>query len=32
MNCPKCNAMMEKVEYHSIVVDRCTRCKGIWFD
>jgi Zn-finger nucleic acid-binding protein len=23
---------MEKVEYHSIVVDRCTQCKGIWFD
>jgi len=32
MNCPKCNAMMEKVEYHSIIVDRCIRCKGIWFD
>jgi len=32
MNCPKCRAMMEKVEYHSIVVDRCSHCKGIWFD
>lgn len=32
MLCPKCNAVMEKVEYHAIEVDRCTDCKGIWFD
>lgn len=32
MNCPKCNSAMEKVDYHSIIIDRCTRCKGIWFD
>lgn len=23
---------MEKVEYNTIEVDRCTNCKGIWFD
>ena len=32
MNCPKCNSMMEKVEYQSIEIDRCTNCYGIWFD
>ncbi len=32
MKCPKCKSAMEKVEYHSLVVDRCTNCKGIWFD
>ena len=32
MNCPKCHAEMEVVEYAGISVDRCTGCKGIWFD
>ncbi|MHC4741470.1 MAG: zf-TFIIB domain-containing protein [Planctomycetota bacterium] len=32
MKCPKCGSDMEKVEYASIEVDRCTGCKGIWFD
>ncbi len=32
MKCPKCDAPMEKVEYHSIEVDRCTNCKGLWLD
>ena len=32
MHCPKCNSKMEKVEYNAIEVDRCTNCKGIWFD
>ena len=32
MNCPKCDALMEQVTYESIEVDRCTQCKGIWFD
>lgn len=32
MECPKCGADMEKVTYQEIQVDRCTRCKGIWFD
>ena len=32
MNCPKCSAAMEKVQYQSIEVDRCTDCRGIWFD
>jgi len=32
MNCPKCHAAMELVTYDAITVDRCTSCKGIWFD
>lgn len=32
MQCPKCQADMESVTYENIEVDRCTGCKGIWFD
>jgi Zn-finger nucleic acid-binding protein len=30
--CPKCNSPMEKVSFQSVQVDRCTKCRGIWFD
>jgi len=32
MKCPKCNSDMEKVTFEQIEVDRCTKCKGLWFD
>jgi Zn-finger nucleic acid-binding protein len=32
MHCPKCQMNMEKLEHASIEVERCTNCKGIWFD
>ena len=32
MNCPKCDSAMEKVTFNDVTVDRCTQCKGIWFD
>src|SRR5258706_12333698 len=32
MNCPKCRAAMETVAFEGIEVDRCTACKGLWFD
>jgi uncharacterized protein len=32
MQCPKCNAPMEDVTYADITVERCTSCRGIWFD
>ena len=32
MNCPKCKALMHLIEYHGISVDRCSQCKGLWFD
>lgn len=32
MQCPKCDADMERVIFESVEVDRCTRCQGLWFD
>lgn len=32
MQCPKCDKPMETVVYKTIEVDRCTVCRGIWFD
>jgi Zn-finger nucleic acid-binding protein len=32
ISCPKCKAAMEKVKFQNIEVDRCTSCKGLWFD
>lgn len=32
MQCPKCQAPMEKKVFHEIEIDRCTGCGGLWFD
>ncbi len=32
MRCPKCRADMEQIDYEGTEIDRCTICKGIWFD
>ena len=33
MECPKCHGEMEEVTYgRNMTIDRCTNCKGIWFD
>jgi uncharacterized protein len=32
MICPKCLSPMESVTFEGVTVDRCTGCKGIWFD
>ncbi len=32
MLCPKCQHDMETLEHEGVEVDRCTNCKGIWFD
>lgn len=32
MDCPKCGHRMEQVVFEGIEVDRCTLCKGLWFD
>ncbi|MFN2270503.1 MAG: zf-TFIIB domain-containing protein, partial [Anaerolineae bacterium] len=32
MDCPKCQSPMEAVVYESFEVNRCTNCKGLWFD
>jgi Zn-finger nucleic acid-binding protein len=30
--CPKCKAPMEQVQIEQTQVDRCTSCRGLWFD
>lgn len=36
MDCPKCHSPMEELSLNTIkgkvIVDRCTQCKGLWFD
>lgn len=32
MRCPKCAHSMERVAFEGVEVDRCTVCKGLWFD
>lgn len=32
MNCPKCGAMMDRVKFGTVEVDRCDMCRGLWFD
>ena len=31
INCPKCFSEMEITSFKEIEVDRCTNCKGLWF-
>jgi uncharacterized protein len=32
MKCPKCGADLMETEFHNIKIDRCSECRGIWFD
>jgi ribosomal protein L37AE/L43A len=32
MKCPKCGADLETIEQHSVSIDRCPECQGIWLD
>ncbi|MFN2564086.1 MAG: zf-TFIIB domain-containing protein [Gemmatimonadaceae bacterium] len=32
LQCPKCKAPMEQVQVETTQVDRCTSCRGLWFD
>jgi PAT family beta-lactamase induction signal transducer AmpG len=32
IRCPKCRADMEQIEIEGVIIDRCSRCHGIWFD
>lgn len=32
MKCPKCGADLVETEFHHIKIDRCSECKGVWFD
>jgi len=32
MRCPKCRSDMQRLDVDGTVIDRCERCRGIWFD
>lgn len=32
MNCPSCSSELIAVERHSVEVDWCPECRGLWFD
>lgn len=32
MQCPKCKSEMEDLEIYEVIVQRCTLCKGLFFD
>ena len=32
MRCPKCDFLMQVIVSEGVEIDRCTGCKGIWFD
>lgn len=32
MKCPKCGGNLVETDFHDIKVDRCTDCKGAFFD
>ena len=32
MQCPVCNVPMIVLEYESVEVDYCARCRGVWLD
>ncbi len=32
MKCPKCKAPMDKVQLEGVEIERCSGCKGLWFD
>lgn len=32
MHCPRCQSDLIVVEYHSIELDYCPECEGLWFD
>jgi Zn-finger nucleic acid-binding protein len=32
LQCPKCKAPMDQVQIEQTQIDRCTSCRGLWFD
>jgi acetyl-CoA carboxylase beta subunit len=32
MKCPKCGATLHAEEFHSVQLDRCPDCHGVWLD
>jgi hypothetical protein len=32
IHCPKCVGLLETYSFHEILVERCSKCGGIWLD
>lgn len=32
IKCPKCGHGMEEISYGDVAIDRCSHCRGLWFD
>ena len=32
LNCPFCDSVMNKIDKHGVIIDRCPNCLGIWLD
>lgn len=32
MRCPKCRSDMDSIEFDGTQIDRCSTCRGLWFD
>lgn len=32
MNCPACSSELEQLKHDRLEIDRCTACRGLWFD
>ena len=32
IHCPKCAGLLEPHSFHEVVLDRCSKCGGIWLD
>lgn len=32
MRCPKCGMELIEIEYHEILIDKCSECEGVWLD
>jgi len=32
MHCPKCGSDMAEIQFHSVTIDKCHECGGLFFD
>ncbi|MGM5484486.1 MAG: zf-TFIIB domain-containing protein [Nanobdellota archaeon] len=32
LKCPRCGIVMDKLRKDGVVIDNCSKCKGLWLD
>jgi len=32
IKCPKCNSSLKEIKISQVILDKCDKCKGLWFD